>query len=368
MAINANLHLGTPGWTGDNTGVPFAWSSATLAPDVLDHIQRAMASSLGDLIARPNSARVAGHRVAQGFYHSLFEPNSLGKIRAHQSQLAPPALRALLECVRRGFAPRLLRVLKNSDTKLSHELRSLIASGALFGDVNVQVHAGAPVTDPKEIYWHVDRPNSAIHMAVSIFGQRRLHSRCGAACNVSQTWQRAGSVYLSSPSAFVHGVEYPSHVGSNLADSVVAVQARILLANTSVVKQLDEGQRETNGALETFRLIAYAISAEPSPLLALPTLEELKQVERSLPRASPVLSVPRALPARSLPQASTAQLRAVPVHEPRHARRTQPPSPTVNHTAGNPINWGTTPAFHYPRARASASLGSWMDSVRRFFG
>ena len=41
---------GTPGWTGDNTGVPFAWSSATLAPDVLDHIQRAMASS-GDLIA-----------------------------------------------------------------------------------------------------------------------------------------------------------------------------------------------------------------------------------------------------------------------------------------------------------------------------
>ena len=113
-------------------------------------------------------------------------------------------------------------------------------------------------------------------------------SRCGG-CNVSETVQRAGSVYLSSPAAFVHGVEYPQHPGGALSRSILAVQARLLLPpNASDVRRLDDAlggaAQPRAGAMDTFTLLADALRRGPP--LTLPTLSQLEAAERALPPPS----------------------------------------------------------------------------------
>ena len=80
--------------------------------------------------------------------------------------------------------------------------------------------------------WHRDSPNSLLHMAVSIRGRRALHSfqsRTSARSDLGLLhvdWQEQGDVYVSSPWAFLHGVEYPT---SDWGGRVVALQCRFLM-------------------------------------------------------------------------------------------------------------------------------------------
>ena len=287
-------YAGAPEWAGA-TRVPFSVLNATLEPALLNYLQRSLATSLSRQLLRGgggSGGRVPGHNVKQIFLHGLSSPRSTlsasmgGIVRKHS---APASLRALLESLRRQLSPRLLSALHTSDAdgEFARLLRVLIKDGRLFADVNVQFHSGAHVTLP-DVYWHVDKPNSALHLGISLFGRRWLHSRCGRGCNVSRTVQAAGAVYLSSPAAFEHGVEYLPHAGGSLARSIVAVQARLLMPNDSMVRQLDEargsGGRPRPGAVDAFTRLASAL--RHGPPLELPTLAELRSVEASLPGAA----------------------------------------------------------------------------------
>ncbi|KAL1524598.1 hypothetical protein AB1Y20_019487 [Prymnesium parvum] len=310
------VYSGAPYWAGDSR-VPFALLQSTLDPPVLDYLQRQVGSSLGaQLLHNARSAgRVPGHTSHQLFLHGLPSPSEVhtpGGPLPERRAAAPPALRALLECLRRTLAPRLAASLASADDDFSRLVRAMLAAGGLFADVDVQFHAGAHVP-PAEAYWHVDMPNSFAHLGISLFGSRTLHAKCGRRCNVSATEQRAGRVYLSSPAAFEHGVEYPRHAGGSLGRSIVAVQARLLVRGDNVssrrlIAACGKGTMESRGAVDAFARLAAAL--DRGPPLALPSLAELRAVERSLlPMAPPSRrsrSRAQTLTRRQPPQAEAA--------------------------------------------------------------
>ena len=290
----SHLFRGKPGWA--DAPVPASLLHSTLAPDVLDYLQRSLVSSLElPMLHRrlplrgtraPMRITVAsknGHSTRQAFLHGMQTMTSVHGSSSEQGRVqkgaAPRALRALLEYLRQEIAPGLLRSLAGKD-EVGRILRALISDGRLFADVNVQLHSGATVPLP-DVYWHVDKPNSAVHLGISLFGHRRLHVQCGEICNVSETEQVAGTIYLSSPAAFVHGVEYPYFRGGTLARSILAIQARILMPNRSAVEHLDEAVRD-GGGIEAFSRLATALQGIQT--LKLPSLSELRAVERSLAR------------------------------------------------------------------------------------
>ena len=233
--------------------------------------------------------KVPGHTTFEAFMHSLDTGDAWmdhHNTFAGEKPAAPIELRALVACVRSALAPRLLAALHGSTSTFAQILRSKIAAGGLFADADLQVHAGTAVKNSSDIFWHTDAANSALHLAISLFGRRRLHAHCGSDCGVSVTEHTAGSVYLSSPAAFVHGVEYPLHAGGRFAQSIVSVQARILLNHSdraALEVARGENQQPAEGAIETFALIARTLAHGPA--LALPSFHELRRTERVLRRS-----------------------------------------------------------------------------------
>ena len=287
-----HLFSGKPGWA--DVPVPASLLHSTLDPAVLDYLQRSMSSLELPMLHRrlPVNARGPmhvttslknGHSTRQAFLHGMPTMKPVHGSTSEQGRIqkgaAPRALRALLEYLRRAVAPGLLRTLTEED-EVARILRALISDGRLFADVNVQLHSGATVPLP-DVYWHVDKPNSAVHLGISLFGHRRLHVQCRGTCNVTETEQVAGTIYLSSPAAFVHGVEYPYFRGGTLARSILAIQARILMPNRSAVARLDEAVRN-GGGIDAFSRLATALQGMHT--LKLPSLSELRAVERTLAR------------------------------------------------------------------------------------
>ncbi|CAJ1340548.1 unnamed protein product, partial [Effrenium voratum] len=92
----------------------------------------------------------------------------------------------------------------------------------LFGSMTIQ-HLVDPIRhDPAPILsWHVDSWASAVHLSLSLKGQRSLG--VSLAEGESDLTMCAGDVYLSSPALFAHEVRKQENV------DVVAVQMRIAL-------------------------------------------------------------------------------------------------------------------------------------------
>jgi hypothetical protein len=107
---------------------------------------------------------------------------------------------------------------------------------------STQVHYGQEV-GASSVGWHADAPNSFLHLALSLRGTRALHSQLAAeadtprastdAATAAVHWLPQGCAYLSSPWAFVHGVQYPA---CSFEDRVVAVQCRFLLTDAALMK------------------------------------------------------------------------------------------------------------------------------------
>lgn len=143
---------------------------------------------------------------------------------------APYRLRVFLSALRSVNADWLSR-LAAADA-VPDEFTALVRRGQVFADLAVQVHHGDAVEND-DVSFHVDGFNSCLHLALSLCGTRRLHCRLGTAAvahfndlsNRAYTFS-AGDVYLSSPSAFLHGVEYPA---ASWDTRVVAIQCRVLL-------------------------------------------------------------------------------------------------------------------------------------------
>lgn len=85
-------------------------------------------------------------------------------------------------------------------------------------------------------------------------------------------WQRPGDVYVSTPYAFSHGVEY---VGCSWDDRIIAVQFRFLLTQ-QVFRQLRQARRQLE-----FAIRAVTTAMEAGNVL-MPSLEEVRAVEAEI--------------------------------------------------------------------------------------
>lgn len=127
-----------------------------------------------------------------------------------------------------------------------------IEKGRHFGDLSIQIHYG----DGNEskltsgVAWHRDAENSLLHLAVTLRGERVLHSKrirrrdAGANNNSLRPpgkpreqqvevleRQKQGDVYLSSSTLVNHA---PQFFDTDYASRVIAIHARILYTSAEV--------------------------------------------------------------------------------------------------------------------------------------
>ena len=80
--------------------------------------------------------------------------------------------------------------------------------------------------------------------------------------------QQPGSIYISSPTGFIHGVDYPT---SPYSDRVVAVQCRLLMTKVEFYRMFEIDQDEW------FRIIAKRVTPVLQRAeLRMPTLSQAR--------------------------------------------------------------------------------------------
>ena len=151
----------------------------------------------------------------------------------------------------------------------------------VFGSVTVQ-HFVPPTADVARpdglaLDYHTDSGASALHLGVSIAGERRLRLRRAARGAVveEEIVLRAGDVYLSSPCAFAHAVHRGGAAEPPEASAhAVAIQFRIAVPAAALAVLDCPGKRMSGGLL---RCIAEALGdATPGLRFRLPDLEEVR--------------------------------------------------------------------------------------------
>mmetsp|Transcript_59907 Transcript_59907/g.151746 ORF Transcript_59907/g.151746 Transcript_59907/m.151746 type:complete len:291 (+) Transcript_59907:85-957(+) len=234
-----------------------------------------------------------GHRYLEGYFHAVPGAHSTCVDSIHPrygAELArnpaPLPLAAFCEGVRRANAPLILALQKELlRSPNSAPLADVLQRCGHFADISVQIHWGEEV--PREdIAWHIDAPNSLLHLAVGLRGRRALHARRrfnkqGAVsrnCLVGPTdesevlWQDTGSAYMSVPCCYPHAVEYTQ---ADWEDSIVALQCRLLLNHDELFRALDaDPQGATASAV--FRHLQAAAG------LSLPSLKEVEGIMASM--------------------------------------------------------------------------------------
>jgi len=111
---------------------------------------------------------------------------------------------------------------------------------ACFADLSVQVHWGDEVP-AEQAAWHIDAPNSFLHLALGLQGRRALLAQRRKVPRVpgqprrqdaaETLWQEPGAVYLSTPCCFPHAVQYPQ---TTWEQRIIAVQCRLLLKHNEL--------------------------------------------------------------------------------------------------------------------------------------
>lgn len=226
---------------------------------------------------RVDHAKRPGHTCYEDYFHGLPTHEGLKCMFPRSGSdfsrpAAPLRLRAFCEAARRVNQESLQ--LLAAEAPSGSLVRRLVEGGFSFGDVCCQIHAGAPVT-AERVAWHVDRPNSLLHMALGLQAPRTVHAllRPAAASErdaalravekaqartLETRFERArtqiaelvpdaparlpdgdaeppawtslarspGDAYICNAISYVHGVEYPS---VEWEDRVIAVQLRLFI-------------------------------------------------------------------------------------------------------------------------------------------
>jgi len=185
-------------------------------------------------------------------------------------------------------------------SSLKRELRACPTAGPLadvldrqmhFADISVQVHWGDEVS-AGDVAWHVDAPNSFLHLALGLSGTRALHTRRNVVrgrihqnCIIGREderevlWQKPGEAYLSVPCCFPHAVEYPA---ADWENRVVALQMRLLLSEDELFGMMGEQPTALDAdpagstAAAVFRQLDLA--AKNGGGLSLPGMEDVQRV------------------------------------------------------------------------------------------
>eukprot|EP00658_Telonema_sp_P-2_P030424 TRINITY_DN22976_c0_g1_i2.p1 TRINITY_DN22976_c0_g1~~TRINITY_DN22976_c0_g1_i2.p1 ORF type:complete len:230 (+),score=48.02 TRINITY_DN22976_c0_g1_i2:85-774(+) len=191
-------------------------------------------------------------------------------------------LRVFLEAVRvvnAGLFGEMRERLEEQGCPASQLFAQCIAEGRHLADCAIQVHWGDAVP-AESVGWHTDAPNSAVHMAISVFGKRVLHAELAGsevaidAAEKRADAQTAGDVYVACPATFSHGVEY---MAGEWSDRMVAIQCRFLLSfeeMTSILLHPDCSFERT-----MMEVIGPFMQGRQ---LILPDMEALQDAERCL--------------------------------------------------------------------------------------
>jgi len=217
------------------------------------------------------------HVYYEGYFHGLscssesLESRNPRTFESMQKPCIPLPFRAFLECFREINNFKDLLDLLPADSGY----RKMIKDGFLFADLACQIHYGTPIT-AENVNWHIDAPNSILHLATAIYGKRGLHFEHEFPDDLDEMerpkrkkeffWNEPGDVYLSSPHVFRHGVEYTRT--KDYDDRIMAIQARFL------IKEYPEEDRKT----VTTAVKNWLESKD----IRLPNLTEIKDKEQEL--------------------------------------------------------------------------------------
>jgi hypothetical protein len=251
-----------------------------MEPDVLAYLQsaeifcvpEATLERVGFTRCVDNPA-IPNHRYYEGYFHGLATPKPVPSMNPRKGgdmakPAAPKQVRAFLKAFRDVNA-RWMRDCCDGKNESSQFLTQLLDNSCFFSDLAIQVHFGEPIAG-KDIGWHRDGVNSILHMALSVRGERSLWYGDGDRDEVAP--QKEGNVYITSPFALMHAVEYPPCTWDT---RVVAVQCRLLMDDRD------------NNILEMCGESWYELMARLTPVLQaaplrLPTLSEIHAAEKSL--------------------------------------------------------------------------------------
>ncbi|CAE8635904.1 unnamed protein product [Polarella glacialis] len=240
-----------------------------------------------------------GHKYMESYFHAVTnsfhtDVDSIHPRKGHplSRRPAPAPLFAFCEAFR--------QVNMTLFSSLRSELKAFPNAGLLadvldrqmhFADISLQVHWGDEVS-AGDVAWHVDAPNSFLHLALGLSGTRALHTRNNIVkgrvhqnCLVGHEderevlWQNQGEAYLSVPCCFPHAVEYPAF---DWDSRIVAVQIRLLLSEDELFGMmgkehcaLDVDPRGGTAAI-VFRHLD--IAARTGGGLSLPGMEDVHRV------------------------------------------------------------------------------------------
>lgn len=156
-------------------------------------------------------------------------------------------------------------------------------------DLSIQVHWGDQV-ESGDVAWHIDGPNSFVHLALGLSGTRALHTRrrvksgrvhqnclVGVDDEREVMWQNEGGAYLASPCCFPHAVQYPSCDWEN---RIVAVQMRLFLTEDDLCGLMgrEHSALDIDPQGGTAAIVFRHLAAKCSEGLRMPSLEEVESV------------------------------------------------------------------------------------------
>eukprot|EP00439_Symbiodinium_sp_Y106_P057779 s4539_g8.t1 len=259
-----------------------------LCCDVSGDVQRMHDLGFVQCVDHPN---LPGHHYLEGYFHTLpgAEPFPSVNPRCGGDMLKPAAslrLRAFAEGVRRANAGFLARMA--ADCPENSVLRRLLEEGRAFADLAVQIHWGESVGQD-DIAWHVDAPNSALHMAVSVHGRRSLKMKLRQPFElepaIHEELQVPGDVYVGNPAAFEHGLEYPAATweplnGKGRREEISSSETRTVAFQLRLL--INEAEMRDQDVHQGLSALAKGIAAQP---LRLPGLAELRRIEAELVEA-----------------------------------------------------------------------------------
>ena len=220
------------------------------------------------------------HVYYEGYFHakrSLEGIESLNPRYGYKmtKPAAPRRLQAFIEAFRQKnqqLVTEVANLMPDGST-----WKQLFSDNCCFADLAIQVHHGSEVKG-MELGWHTDALNSILHMAISLHGTRQLRVKAvdedSGKVSEYYTVQRPGSIYIASPWVFEHAPQYPA---CNWENRVIAVQARLLMA----VGEYGALKSEVYESGKDIVADAVATALNKADLIV-PTLEEVKEVERSL--------------------------------------------------------------------------------------
>jgi len=189
---------------------------------------------------------LTGHRYMEGYFHAVAGHHEQAVPSIHprwgcplDRRPAPLQLSAFCDAFRQVNKEMLCSLQRTLERCISKKqgLAPVMQRQACFADLAVQVHWGDEVP-AEQAAWHIDAPNSFLHLALALQGRRALLAQRRKAPRVpgqprnevaaETLWQEPGAAYLSSPCCFPHAVQYPE---TTWEQRIVAVQCRLLLTH-----------------------------------------------------------------------------------------------------------------------------------------